>query len=131
MSTSPVSNITATTAILTRNETFKKYPWAFFGFGKRHGDYYSQTLLIDNDKNKDQIFSKDNSVPAIVKKVYVEGSDANSGSIPFGNVFSEEEQYNLFCQAYESFSDVMNFTELINYFKDLNNKLGLGGKGRH
>ena len=130
MSVSPNSNITADTAILTRNETFRNYPWAFFGFAKRRNDdYYAQTLLIDNDRNKGQIFSKKDSKPAIVKKVYIDGSHDGGGGVPMGtNIFSEEQQYELFCQACESFSDVMNFSELIDYFDELTKKYNRGGK---
>ena len=61
------------------------------------------------------------SKPAIIKKIGLIGSEGSDGA--HVKVFSEEEQFELFVQAYDDFSGAMDFTNLINYFKDLSNVL--------
>lgn len=106
------------TAMITRAETFRKYPWAYFGSVQNANDKYINTLIIDSSENKKELFK--GSRPAIVKKVGPASENPNGG----GRVFSAEEQFELFFEAYESFSDAMDFTDLIEYFDNLNNSYG-------
>ena len=108
------------TAMITRTDTFRKYPWAYFGSVQNNNEKYIETLIIDSSENKKEIFK--GSKPAIVKRVgLTSGGNSSTGSI---KVFSAEEQFELFFQAYESFNDTMNFTDLIEYFNNLNNSYG-------
>lgn len=106
-------NSRSTSAMITRAESFKKYPWAYFGRVENQNNSYLETLQIDSSKHKKELFK--GSTPAIVKGVKVIGNNGEEG----GHVFSEEKQFELFFQAYEEFNTVMDFTELISYFNGL------------
>ncbi len=110
-------------AMISRAESFRKYPWAYFGQVQGRNGNYMETLQIDTSDNKKELFM--GSKPAIVKSVQPvsdDGSDGSgTGTMPA--IFSEEEQMDLFIQAYEEFSDVMDFTNLIEYFNNLNDSL--------
>lgn len=108
-------NSNSTVAMVSRAETFKKYPWAYFGLVNKENNQYVETLQIDSSENKKELFMY--SKPAIIKKVGFIGSD-DSAAGPV-KVFSEEEQFELFVQAYDEFSEAMDFTDLIDYFKNL------------
>lgn len=112
-------NSNSTVAMVSRAETFKKYPWAYFGLVNKENDQYVETLQIDSSENKKDLFMY--SKPAIIKKVGLIGSEGSDGA--HVKVFSEEEQFDLFVQAYDDFSGAMDFTNLINYFKNLSNVL--------
>lgn len=108
-------NSNSTVAMVSRAETFKKYPWAYFGLVNKENNQYVETLQIDSSENKKELFMY--SKPAIIKKVGFIGSD--DGAAGPVKVFSEEEQFELFVQAYDEFSEAMDFTDLIDYFKNL------------
>lgn len=112
-------NSNSTVAMVSRAETFKKYPWAYFGLVNKENNQYVETLQIDSSENKKDLFMY--SKPAIIKKIGLIGSEGSDGA--HVKVFSEEEQFELFVQAYDDFSGAMDFTNLINYFKDLSNVL--------
>lgn len=112
-------NSNSTVAMVSRAETFKKYPWAYFGLVNKENNQYVETLQIDSSENKKDLFMY--SKPAIIKKIGLIGSEGSDGA--HVKVFSEEEQFELFVQAYDDFSGAMDFTNLINYFKDLSNIL--------
>lgn len=118
-------NSRSTVAMVSRAETFKKYPWAYFGLVNKENNQYVETLQIDSSENKKNLFMY--SKPAIIKKIGIIGSEGSDGA--HIKVFSEEEQFELFVQAYDDFSGAMDFTNLINYFKDLNNTLNNLNKG--
>ena len=107
-------NAKSTGAMITRAESFRKYPWAYFGRVENGKDSYIETLQIDNDSHKKELFK--GSRAAIVKSV--NSVDTSTGE-ENEKLFSEEEQLNLFLQAYESFSQVMDFQDLIAYFQNL------------
>lgn len=106
------------TAMISRAECFKKYPWAYFGSVQNPSNRYIETLIIDSAEGKKELFR--GSTPAIVKGVYsmVEGEGGSPGIGAGSHIFSEEEQFNLFCLAYESFKDQMDFKNLKDYFAD-------------
>lgn len=104
-------------AMVTRAETFKKYPWAYFGRAQKNDKEYIETLIIDSSENKKELFKA--STPAIVKRVGPASEDGSGGI-----KFNVEEQFKLFCDAYTSFSDTMDFTNLIEYFNNLNISYG-------
>ena len=112
-------NSNSTIAMVSRAETFRKYPWAYFGLVNKKNDQYVETLQIDSSENKKDLFMY--SKPAIIKKIGFVGSEESGGA--HVKVFSDEEQFELFVQAYDDFSGAMDFTNLINYFKDLSNVL--------
>ena len=112
-------NSNSTVAMVSKAETFKKYPWAYFGLVNKENNQYVETLQIDSSENKKDLFMY--SKPAIIKKIGLIGSEGSDGA--YVKVFSEEEQFELFVQAYDDFSEAMDFTNLINYFKDLSNAL--------
>ena len=93
-----------------KNHTFKKYPWAYFGLVNKENNQYVETLQIDSSENKKDLFMY--SKPAIIKKIGLIGSEGSDGA--HVKVFSEEEQFELFVQAYDDFSGAMDFTNLIN-----------------
>ena len=107
-------NSKSTGAMITRAESFRKYPWAYFGRVEKGNDSYIETLQIDDDSHKKELLK--GSRAAIVKSIKNIDDATGEGS---KRIFSEEEQINLFLQAYESFSRVMDFQELITYFKNL------------
>ena len=88
--------------------------------GKDFTDVHSLVYeLATNWKNgKKELFR--GSTPAIVKGVYsmAEGEGGSPGIGAGSHIFSEEEQFNLFCLAYESFKDQMDFKNLKDYFAD-------------
>lgn len=110
-------NSNSNTAIISRAECFKKYPWAYFGSVQNPNNRYIETLIIDSAKGKKELFS--GSTPAIVKGVYPIEEGVGGGSGTGGRIFSEEEQFNLFCLAYESFKHEMDFKNLKEYFMEL------------
>lgn len=113
-------NASSNTAMISQAECFKKYPWAYFGSVQNPNKKYIETLIIDSSAGKKELFK--GSTPAIVKGIYRIGEDGGgSGGAggTGGHVFSEEEQFDLFCAAYEAFQDVMNFTNLKEYFLQL------------
>ena len=112
-------NSNSTVAMVSRAETFKKYPWAYFGLVNKENNQYVETLQIDSSENKKDLFMY--SKPAIIKKIGLIGSEGSDGA--YVKVFSEEEQFELFVQAYDDFSGAMDFNNLINYFNDLSNVL--------
>lgn len=102
--------------IISKAESFKKYPWAYFGSVQSKKDKYIETLQIDDNKHKKELLR--NSTPAIVKGVYyIDGSDGGGTN----RIFSNEEQLELFFEAYDAFQDTMNFKSLISYFEQLPN----------
>ena len=109
-------NSNSTSAMITRTESFRKYPWAYFGRAERDNNSYIETLQIDSSEHKKELFK--GSRPAIIKEVKIVGEEGEEG----GKIFSEEEQFNLFVQAYEDFSTVMDFQDLISYFNGLQEK---------
>lgn len=112
-------NSHSTVAMVSRAETFKKYPWAYFGLVDNKDNQYVETLQIDSSENKKDLFMY--SKPAIIKKIGLIGSEGSDGA--HVKVFSEEEQFELFVQAYDDFSEAMDFTNLIDYFKNLGEAL--------
>lgn len=112
-------NSKSTVAMVSRAETFRKYPWAYFGLVNKENNQYVETLQIDSSENKKDLFMY--SKPAIIKKIGLIGSNDSGGA--HVRVFSEEEQFELFVQAYDDFSGAMDFTNLINYFKNLSDVL--------
>ena len=111
-------NSKSNTAIISRAECFKKYPWAYFGSVQNPNQKYIETLLIDTAEGKKQLFK--NSTPAIVKGVY--GIDDGGIGAKSTHIFSEQEQFNLFCLAYQAFQETMNFKDLKEYFTQLFNQ---------
>ena len=107
--------------MISRAESFRKYPWAYFGQVEKPNDSYIETLQIDTSDNKKVLFQ--GSQPAIVKGVKSVEEDGE-GNPPV--IFSEEEQMELFIQAYDEFSDVMDFSNLIDYFDNLNYEISKG-----
>ncbi len=108
------------TVMISRAESFKKYPWAYFGSVQTPEKKYIETLLIDSDKGKKELLK--GSTPAIVKGIE---SDSGNGSSE-SHIFSEEERFKLMDEAYKSFSDILDFTKLIEYFNQLDYEFGLG-----
>lgn len=106
------------TAMISKSETFRKYPWAYFGSVQTVNDKYIETLIIDSSENKKEIFR--GSKLAIVKGVVSTSPGGGGGA----KVFTEEEQFKLFFQSYEAFSDTMDFTDLIEYFNNLDISFG-------
>lgn len=106
------------TAMISRAECFQKYPWAYFGSVQNQDNIYMETLIIDDAKGKKTKFN--GSIPAIVKGIYTLDTDGGGLS---EHIFSEEEQFNLFCLAYDAFKNTMNFDNLIEYFLQLSKKL--------
>lgn len=116
-------NANSNTAMISQAECFKKYPWAYFGSVQNPNEKYIETLIIDSSAGKKELFK--GSTPAIVKGVYRIGEDGGGTGGSGGHIFSEEEQFDLFCAAYEAFQDTMDFTKLKEYFTDLyHNKIG-------
>lgn len=114
-------NSKSTVAMISRAETFKKYPWAYFGLVNGKYNQYVETLQIDSSENKKDLFR--HSKPAIIKKIgFVCNGDGDGSNT---KIFSEEEQFDLFVKAYDAFKDTMDFTNLINYFKELSEKLNI------
>jgi len=108
-------NSKSNTAMITRAESFKKYPWAYFGSVQTPKEKYIETLIIDNDKGKKELFK--GSKPSIVKGIFsLNEENGEGGGI---KIFSAEEQFDLFCQAYDAFKDTMNFKNLMEYFVNL------------
>lgn len=114
-------NSKSTVAMVSRAETFKKYPWAYFGLVNKENNQYIETLQIDSSENKKDLFRY--SKPAIIKKIGFVGDGNGDGT--HTKIFSEEEQFDLFVKAYDDFSETMDFTNLINYFKNLSEKLNI------
>lgn len=114
-------NAKSNVAMISRAESFRKYPWAYFGQVEKPNDSYIETLQIDTSDNKKVLFQ--GSQPAIVKGVKSVEEDGE-GNPPV--IFSEEEQMELFIQAYDEFSDVMDFSNLIDYFDNLNYEISKG-----
>lgn len=112
-------NSNSTVAMVSRAETFRKYPWAYFGLVNKPNDQYIETLQIDSSDNKKDLFMY--SKPAIIKKIGIAGSDSGEGT--HVKIFSDEEQFELFVQAYNDFSGAMDFTNLIDYFTNLSQTL--------
>lgn len=110
-------NSRSTVAMISRTETFKKYPWAYFGLVNNPNNQFIETLQIDSSENKKKLFMY--SKPAIVKRVGIVGDDGGEHE----KTFSIEDQLNLFIQAYDDFSNEMDFTNLINYFKNLSEEI--------
>lgn len=108
------NNSKSNTAMITKTDVFKKYPWAYFGSVQQPNNKYIETLQIDSDEHKKELFKY--SKPAIVKRI--ETID-ESGTVDGGNLFSSEEQFELFAEAYFSFGDTMDFRDLISYFQQL------------
>ena len=107
-------NSKSNTAMITKTDVFKKYPWAYFGSVQQPDNKYIETLQIDSSNHKKELFR--HSKPAIVKGIETINE---SGSVDGGRLFSLEEQFDLFVDAYTSFGDVMDFTDLISYFQQL------------
>ena len=107
-------NSKSNTAMITKIDVFKKYPWAYFGSVQQPDNKYIETLQIDSSNHKKELFRY--SRPAIVKGIETINE---SGSVDGGRLFSLEEQFDLFVDAYTSFGDVMDFTDLISYFQQL------------
>lgn len=107
-------NSKSNTAMITKTDVFKKYPWAYFGSVQQPDNKYIETLQIDSSNHKKELFRY--SRPAIVKGIETINE---SGSVDGGRLFSLEEQFDLFVDAYTSFGDVMDFTDLISYFQQL------------
>ena len=107
-------NSKSNTAMITKTGVFKKYPWAYFGSVQQPDNKYIETLQIDSNEHKKELFKY--SKPAIVKGI--ETID-ESGTVDGGRLFSPEEQFDLFVAAYTSFGDVMDFKDLISYFQQL------------
>ena len=107
-------NSKSNTAMITKTDVFKKYPWAYFGSVQQPSNKYIETLQIDSNENKKELFRY--SKPAIVKGIETINE---SGSVDGGRLFSPEEQFDLFVDAYTSFGDAMDFTDLISYFQQL------------
>ena len=98
----------------SKTDIYKKYPWAYFGSVQQPDNKYIETLQIDSNENKKELFRY--SKPAIVKGIEtIDGA----GSVDGGRLFSPEEQFDLFIDAYTSFGDTMDFTDLISYFQQL------------
>ena len=110
-------NSNSTVAMISRAETFKKYPWAYFGLVNDSNNQYIESLQIDSSENKKDLFQY--SKPAIIKGIYANSTESGGTQ---QKLFSEEEQFELFIKAYDDFSDKMDFTNLIEYFVDLKNK---------
>lgn len=107
-------NSKSNTAMITKTDVLKKYPWAYFGSVQQPDNKYIETLQIDSNENKKELFRY--SKPAIVKGIEtIDGV----GSVDGGRLFSPEEQFDLFIDAYTSFGDTMDFTDLISYFQQL------------
>ena len=118
-------NSNSTSAMITRAESFRKYPWAYFGRAEGNNGSYIETLQIDSSEHKKELFK--GSRPAIIKGVKIVGEEGYEGR----KMFSPEEQFNLFVQAYEDFGAVMNFQDLISYFNTLQEEYEKGlGKSR-
>lgn len=106
-------NAKSDTAMITKADSFRKYPWAYFGSVQNSDTRYIETLQIDSSEHKKELFR--GSQPAIIKKIGpIDGTDGEGIKI-----FSEDEQLRLFIEAYNAFSEVMNFTSLIEYFNQL------------
>lgn len=111
-------NAKSDTAMISKAESFKKYPWAYFGSVQNPKEKYMETLIIDSAEGKKELFK--GSTPAIVKGIYrINEGDTGSGGGAGAHIFSEEEQLDLFCAAYVAFQDVMKFTNLKEYFKEV------------
>lgn len=108
-------------AMISKADTFRKYPWAYFGQVRNNGNNYIETLQIDSHRGKETLLK--GSRPAIVTGVHIIGTSDGSGTGGNGFVqFSEEEQLKLISEAYESFSDWLEFDGLISYFNKINGK---------
>ncbi|MBE6149053.1 MAG: hypothetical protein E7167_06195 [Firmicutes bacterium] len=110
-------NSNSNTAMISRAECFRKYPWAYFGSVQNQSDKYIETLIIDSASGKKELFK--GSTPAIVKGVYRMGEEGGGTGGGGSHVFSEEEQFSLFCMSYEAFQDTMDFKNLKEYFSQL------------
>ncbi len=117
------ANSNSNIAIISRAECFEKYPWAYFGSVQTPGDRYIETLVIDSAEGKKELFK--GSKPAIIKGEYRLGEEGGGTSKMGSHIFSEEEQFDLFCKAYESFQSIMDLEDLTEYFNGL---LGLKKK---
>ena len=107
-------NSKSNTAMVTKANVFRKYPWAYFGSVQTPAEKYIETLLLDSTKGKKAL--EKNSKPAII--VGVTGVPDGGGK-----TFSKEEQLQLFFDAYDEFGDVLDFSYLAEYFKGLDDSL--------
>lgn len=110
-------NSNSNTAMISRAECFRKYPWAYFGSVQQGKDKYIETLIIDSAEGKKELFK--GSTPAIVKRIDRLGEEGGGTGGRGSHIFSEEQQFDLFCMAYESFQDTMDFKNLKEYFEQL------------
>ncbi|MBE6159141.1 MAG: hypothetical protein E7159_04895 [Firmicutes bacterium] len=103
------------TVSISQAKGFNRYPWTYIGEVNNGNTSYVETLLIDDAQGKANTLA--GATPAIIKGIYSTSADG-SGS-PRQIVFNEEEQFNLFVDAFNAFNGIMNFTNLINYFKNV------------
>ncbi len=103
------------TVSISQAKGFNRYPWTYIGEVNNGNTSYVETLLIDDAQGKANTLA--GATPAIIKGIYSTSVDG-SGS-PRQIVFNEEEQFNLFVDAFNAFNGIMNFTNLINYFKNV------------
>ncbi len=111
-------NSRSNTAMITRANVFMRYPWAYFGSVQNPSVKYIETLVLDSNLGKRTLLS--NSAPAIITRIIDDSSPGGDGGI----IFSTDEQFALFAEAYDSFRDVLDLEGLKNYFNDLGYDLG-------
>ena len=99
--------------MVNKANSFKKYPWAYFG-SVQTSRKYIETLQIDSAKNKEDLVR--GSEAANIKSIDTTRDDGTSGGRV---IFSEEQQFDLFCQAYYEFCNSVDFEELKKYFSGL------------
>lgn len=102
--------------MISKAETFRKYPWAYFGQVRNADSKYIETLQLDSSAGKRDLLK--GSRPAIVTDVHIIGDSGQGGSDVH---FSEEEQMDLIIDAYDSFSSQLDFEGLIRYFEMIKN----------
>ena len=111
--------------MISRAETFRRYPWAYIGQVQNQNNKYIETLQLDSSAGKRDLLR--GSRPAIVTDVHIISDSGEEGSDIH---FSEEEQMDLIINAYDSFSNQLNFDGLINYFKQIKSNSNRNSKNR-
>ncbi len=106
-----------------------KYTTLLNNIDKKEDRRYFESLLIKNPEGIQDMEQVQGATPAITTKVILEKEDGSPGTSFESKVriFSEEEQKSFIREVFQDFERV-NFTELIEYFKNLEESCARGTK---